>query len=160
MSDIRKPIHDKLVEDFSVLTYNGSTSRLFTEVRKAFVDIPARLPVCEISLGEQTAEFSSFNEDERVYSFISTVFDVVDSTSISNNSIDTRIDRLSRIEDRIMDYLQKVKPNNLDGAIAGVDLYKITVRSVSYDYLQGNQGMQLIQSIVFDIHVIVDVYNI
>lgn len=159
MSNIRKAVHDQLITDFGNLTFDASTNKLFVQVKKAFMDLPNVLPVCEIFASNTLPEILSDAEDTRVYTFQAIVSDLIDSEATNEATSILTIDRLSQIEDRILDYLQKI-PNNLVGKLTDINVYRIQPTATVYDYAESTRGIELIMSISFDIYININVRNL
>lgn len=106
---MRKEIHDKLVTDFSSLQFEGGNA-LFTSVKKIRRTNPTSTE-CILMKADLVEEISGNTETDRIYGFVAIIEEFIES-SISQTEADKKIDRLSNIEDKILNYLQK-EPNNL-----------------------------------------------
>lgn len=153
MSQISKPLHDKLINDFTNLHHDGD-ELCFGDVEKIFLDFPVSLPSCEIIRMEPTVDPIGLDYDVRSIGFRSIVYEQIEYNS-SQQEADAKIDRLSDIEDVIMEYLEKI-PNNI-GTISGEKIHKIDIGPSRYDYVSAKSGMSIYQIIDFSLHILVEV---
>lgn len=146
--DYRKPIHDKLITDFSALVFDGTAVNLFTAVQKVFVDEPEDLPVCRIIPVAMSVEVDGNTHDTRILSFSADVFDAMDLESLTN--AENKIDRLSNIEDSVVAYLEKL-PNNLENEVSGIHIYDIMIERLQYQYQTNERGLEVVLNIPFSL---------
>jgi hypothetical protein len=105
MTRIKKVIHDKLITDMRALTFYNS-NKCFADVQKMFVDFPTGTPFCEVYATQPTINIDGLGFDSRSYGFAFIVGDYI-SKETSQTQIDLQIDRMSDVEDSILDYLEK-----------------------------------------------------
>lgn len=148
MANYKNAIHDKLIEDFQAFQFEGGQT-MFDSVRKAFYTLQGARD-CLIVPGDPGVEVIGNTSDDRFYTFTAVTMEEYEA-SASQAEMDTRIARLGNIEDRILDYLQKV-PNSLDGAVDGVTVYKINVSPSRYEYQMDSDGASVVLYIQFVVH--------
>lgn len=146
--DYRKPIHDKLITDFTALTFDGTAINLFTEVKKLFVVEPEDLPVCRITSTGLRVEIDGNTHNTRLLGFVADTFDSIPLDNISQEDAEKRIDRLSNIEDSVLAYLSKL-PNNIEHEVGTIHIYDMQVEQTSYQYQSGERGIEVMLSIPF-----------
>lgn len=156
--DIRKPIHDKLITDFTAFKYPNNSNTMFASVEKLFYKVPTNTPVCEISSLQTNVIVEGNDFDTRTLTWQAFVYERVQNAA-TQESVNNMIDRLSYIEDQILDYLQKI-PNNIEDAITGIHIIAIDVDQVSYDTLEFKDGVVKTLSITFSTRVNIDVKNL
>lgn len=156
--DIRRPLYNKLITDFTALKHLGGSLDCFAAVEKIFIDFPTQLPACEILLSTPSTQIQGNDWDSRILSFRSVVYELME-VNINTADAEMKIDRLSDIEDRIFDYLQKI-PNNLEHAVTGVHVFEVMPLPSRYFYEQSEEGMKLYQTIDFDLKIIIDVKSL
>jgi len=153
--EYKKAIHDKLITDFSALTYSDNKV-CFKEVQKIFISFPSGTPSCQILSTEPTVDQSMLQYDKRMYGFSAIFFDYIESNA-SQSVADDKIDTMSDIEDVVLDYLEKVKNNNLETAISGLKVVDIAVSAGRYSYEDSENGIRIYCSIDFTPTILVDV---
>lgn len=157
----RRLIHDKLITDFTTLQF-GNTNSLFTNVKKHY-------PLTSMKGGDALIVKDGFSENiqgivstERNYDFLFITYEAIES-SLSQNDSDAKLDRLSEVEDKVLDYLQK-EPNNLRSwgfsQSPSIEVVKIRVVSNLYDTLQAENGYVKELQIRFTITTRIDSQNI
>lgn len=158
MTNIRKPLNDRLITDLSQLTYASGSNPLFANVVKIFATIPANTPVCEVSpfSGDVIVEGNDF--DRRVLGWQIYVYEKIGSDN-DQNTTNNKIDRLNYIEDAILDYLEAI-PNNLEHVITDVHVLNINVTTVQWDLVEFTDGIVKTLTINFTTEINIDVKNL
>lgn len=140
MTRIKKVIHDKLKTDMGTLKYyNGETC--FAQVEKIFVDYPDGTPFCQVYATQPSVEVDGIDFDNRSYGFAIIAGDFISADS-TQAQIDIQIDRMSDLEDSILDYLEKI-PNKLEGLVAGVRPFRVDIINSDYSYEQAENGIRI-----------------
>lgn len=150
---MRKAIHDKLITDFSNLTHESSSNKLFADTKKYYFEIPTNTPSCRIIPISQGIEVVGNTTDNRAYRFQADIYELIES-SATQAEAELKIDRLGNIEDSIVAYLEKI-PDNLEHAITGIHVTSIDITNVFYNYEVNESGTVVYLSIAFDINVII-----
>ena len=148
---MRKEVHDQIITDFSGFTFSGGAP-MFSQVVKALGnDITAQSGTCLISLDSPSVDIIGNTSDDRILGF--SAFYIEFLQSASQSQVIDRVDRISNVEDRILDYLQK-EPSDLRGAVSGVDIYKVRVTPSTYSEDQTEHGIVLTLTIRFQVHIL------
>jgi len=155
MTDFRKKIHDEIINDLKTLTHHSSSNLLFADVKKIFVDYPNQTPVCEVTPSTTEIFKIDTNQDARVYIFDLIVYDLL-AEQAGETELNKRIDRLQKIEDRLLDYIEKL-PNDLEGAITGIKIYTVEPSNNQYLYEQSEQGIKLYLTMQIKVYVLTSV---
>ena len=62
----RKELHDKLLEDFRLLTFPDDTNIIFKQVRKFFRDFPTMGPTCAIMPTTPEVDVQGLTANDRI----------------------------------------------------------------------------------------------
>jgi len=148
----RKAVHDKLITDFGNLTYDGGSTKLFTQVKKFFYEIPDTTPACRITPQAQSVRIDGNTTDVRQMSFQADVMEMIEQSGMQTEA-ETKIDRLSNIEDSVIKYLEII-PNSLEHAISGMHIIALDINSIIYSYEPSERGLAIYLSFQFTINII------
>jgi len=151
MLNYRKPLHDKLIADFKLLNFTGTSTKCFANVKKHYFEIPATSPSCRIIPISPSVQIEGNTMDTRVLGFQIDVFELLEA-SASEEEAEKKIDRLSNIEDIILAYIQKL-PNNLEYAVTGVHVYEMVAQAGFYSYEGMEQGIAVYLTIPVDLRI-------
>jgi len=140
MTRIKKVIHDKLITDMEALKYYNDKT-CFAQVEKIYTDFPSGTPFCQVCATEPSVEVDGLDFDNRSYGFAMISSDFI-SKDATQSQIDLQLDRMSDIEDSMLNYIEAL-PNNLAGLIAGVRPYKVNITSSQYQFDNAENGMRV-----------------
>lgn len=147
--DIRKPLHDQLITDFAALTHSNGTDALFATVEKIYIDYPTAVPACQILVSQPSVDVLGITSDNRRLGFSSIVYELIEQ-STNQAAANSKIDRLSDIEDQIMAYLEQI-PHPIERAVSNVHVANIVVNPSIYNYQETEKGIMIFQTINFEL---------
>lgn len=148
---MKKEIHDKLITDLTALTFNGTTP-IFTTVKKALYAFQDELD-CLLIPGDPDNQVSGQSTDIRSYAFSLLVREFLENAN-NQTELDLKIDRLSNIEDKVLDYLQKL-PNPINTSLSGINVMQILVSPCRYDYASNERGVEINLVVNFAVQVVI-----
>jgi hypothetical protein len=148
---MRKEIHNKLIMDFSALTFTSTTVTCFADVKKFYFDAPEVTPVARIVPSTLSIDVVGNTTEIRQYGYQVDVYELIEA-STTQAEAELKIDRLSNIEDTIMTYLRKL-PNNLEYDVAGVHIIDIGISESNYSYELGDTGIVINLGVPFTLSV-------
>jgi hypothetical protein len=151
----KKEIHTQIRDYFRTLKYPGTDDLVFGQVEKMFVNIPTKVPACEIAVDGTAPQILGNDYDERGYAFNAIITDDIEST-ISQSDADSRIDRFSNIEDVVLNALQKV-PNIFEDGANGIRVSRIIPMETTPSYELTNAGIRIYMSIKFVLYILISV---
>jgi hypothetical protein len=157
MATLRKSIEDKLITDMTALKHDNNTDVCFAVTQALFVDFPTSLPACQVLPMSPSVEVSGLGYDSRVLGFDILVYELIE-TNTDYTEAKRKLDRLMDIEDRILNYLEKI-PNNIE-YVNGSHLYRLQVQPSSYSYESSENGLRVYLSIQLNCYVNIDVKSI
>ena len=157
MATLRKSIEDKLITDMTALKHDNNTDSCFAVTQALFVDFPTSLPACQVLPMSPSVEVSGLGYDSRVLGFDILVYELIE-TNADYAEAKRKLDRLMDIEDRILNYLEKI-PNNIE-YVNGSHLYRLQIQPSSYSYESSENGLRVYLSIQLNCYVNIDVKSI
>lgn len=157
MATLRKSIEDKLITDMGSLKHDNNTDACFAVTQALFTDFPTSLPACQVLPMSPSVEVSGLGYDSRVLGFDILVYELIE-TNADYTEAKRKLDRLMDIEDRVLNYLEKI-PNNIE-YVNGSHLYKLQVMPSNYSYEMSENGLRVYLSIQLNCYVNIDVKSI
>ena len=152
---VKKYLHQKLVDDFRLLKNPETNKLIFADVQKIFIEFPTKTPACQLTAGVPFVEPIGIDYDMRYYSFSATVADNF-ASNIDQTQADARIDRLSNVEDVILNYLEAI-PNKAENFIDDIAIKRIDIKPSAGGFAVASDGLRYYLDIEFTLAVLV--YN-
>ena len=147
-------IHTQLITDVKALKFSNNNT-CFTDVQRIYATLPTTSPFAQVLSTGNNEEVEGMDYDSRVYNFSVLVYDLLQE-SLTQSELDLRIDRMSNIEDVLLDYLAKI-PNNMTGKISGINCWKVDIGTGDVQYAEATSGIQMILKLDFRIYTLFDV---
>jgi len=153
MTDLKvgKLLQDKLIEQFKLLTHPASASLLFSSVEKIYMSEPTQLPSCEVQIQTVNNTTSDNYTNNKIFVFDAIVYDLIESASNTQAEADSRVDRISNINDSLTNWLSYI-PLPIEYSITDLHCWKVDEISSNFDRLQNSQGVMLYLSIKFSVY--------
>jgi hypothetical protein len=152
---IKKYLHQKLVDDFRLLKNPDTDKLLLGDVQKIFLSFPDKSPACEILAGRPVIEPMGIDYDMRWYSFNAIVGDKF-ASNINQEQADGKIDRLSNVEDVILNYLEAI-PNKAENFVENAPVKRIDIQPAVGGFEDASDGLRYYLGIEFSLGILV--YN-
>jgi len=131
LPEYRRIVTNALISDFSALQHEDGDT-LFQNVGKLLIEEETSFPICELFPSNVTVNEDGLNENARVLGYNMVITENIEKTS--NALADLAIDRISRAEDIVIEYLEKI-PQGIDNinvpADPPVSEYDIKVTKIS-----------------------------
>lgn len=140
---IRKTLKDELITNLSTLTHQNGTDLLFAEVVKIPIDDPDSLPAIQVLDESGGFAIDGLDFDNRNINFRLVVWDMIEASG-SQVEADRRVDRLSDIEDMLLDHFEQI-PQPYEDAI-GVHIFRVDVPNVNYNTIPSKNGIEVIMT--------------
>ena len=157
--EIRKPLTDQLITDFTALKHSNDTDALFASVQKIYIKYPDALPACVIAPSSPSVEVAGLDFDQRILGFTAEVYELIEANDDGDISEAVRkLDRLSDIEDQVYNYLEQI-PNPVERAVSGVHVTNIDIAPGNYIDIFTERGLERFLQINFDLSITISVKN-
>lgn len=153
MINYRKPLHDKLITDFTALKHIDASSSLFANVKKIYLNLPTSTPACRIIQTAPAVEVLGNTSDIRSLGFQADIYELIEASASEAEAV-IKIDRLSNIEDQVYAYLEEL-PNNLEHAITSIHVFELHPQPAIYNYVQAEQGIEVYLTIPFELKILI-----
>lgn len=146
---MRKELQDEIIDQLEALTYTGTANVLFADVRKVYKEQPLGFPIARVISTSNGVEVLGLDYDNKIMGFQIDVFDLLDE-QITQDEAETRIDRISNIEDMILNWLEEL-PNNIEREVTGVHIHTIDILRGGFNYENNESGIMLNLAIPFEL---------
>lgn len=144
-------IHNELISQLSGLVFEGTSALLWKSVKKVYMNNPTDFPVCRVLPVSTGVTVDGDYHDTRTYRFEIATYELIDN-SADQTEAETKIDRLSNIEDSLYKYIEVV-PNSMEHAIPDIHIYNIDIAGTEYNYANGANGVEISQSTIINLQV-------
>lgn len=135
LPEYRRQIHDAIIADFRTLQHEDGTT-LFKKVGKILIEKELSSPICQVLPFNVNVTEDGLEENQRVFGFRAIVTENLEK--IDNSLGELAIDRISRAEDIVLEYLEK-EPHPLDAITvpASGAIPEYTIQTMKISNIQG-----------------------
>lgn len=138
---MREKIQNVIILKLQGLKFSTSPNPIFHEVKKIFVNFPAKYPVCEV-VNEKT-EYNIADNASGEITYYFNVFAVDDFSTIENSEaeINKKIERMNSIEEILLKFFLKL-PTEIN--IAGLNILSVAVENSIFNIDSDDVGFKII----------------